>query len=57
MKMQLAKTHKAIVNATTLYSASKFTIRDVTNYAPRVLKLSTNVKLGKIVKKVYYCLR
>ena len=49
--MQLEKTHKAIVNATTLYSASKFTIRDVTNYAPRILKLSTNVKLGKIVKK------
>ena len=49
--MQLDKKHKAIVNATTLYSASKFTIRDVTNYAPRILKLSTNVKLGKIVKK------
>ena len=49
--MQLDKRHKAIVNASTLYNASKFTIRDVTNYSPRVLKLSTNVKLGKIVKK------
>ena len=49
--MQLDKKHKAIVNASTLYNASKFTIRDVTNYSPRVLKLSTNVKLGKIVKK------
>jgi len=49
--MQLDKKHKAIVNASTLYSASKFTIRDVTNYAPRVLKLSTNIKLGKVVKK------
>ena len=35
--MQLAKTHKAIVNATSLYADSQFTIRDVTNYAPRVL--------------------
>lgn len=47
----LKETHKAIVNATSLYTDSKFTIRDVTNYAPRVLKLSTNIKLGKIVKK------
>jgi hypothetical protein len=47
----LKETHKAIVNASTLYSASKFTIRDVTNYSQRVLKLSTNIKLGKIVKK------
>ena len=49
--MQLQKTHKAIVNASTLYSASKFLIRNVTNYTPRVLKLSTNKKLGKVVKK------
>ena len=49
--MRLKETHKAIVNATSLYADSQFTIRDVTNYSPRVLKLSTNVKLGKIVKR------
>ena len=49
--MELKETHKAIVNATTLYNGSKFTIRDVTNYKHRVLKASTNIKLGKKVTK------
>ena len=49
--MELQKTHKAIVNASTLYSDSKFTIRDVSNYKHRVLKPSTNIKLGKKVTK------
>jgi len=48
--MRLKETHNAIVNASTLYNASQFTIRDVSNYKHRVLKLSTNKKLGKIVK-------
>jgi len=49
--MELNTNHKAIVNATTLYNASKFTIRDVSNYKHKVLKASTNIKLGKKVNK------
>ena len=49
--MELKETHKAIVNATTLYNGSKLTIRDVTNYKFKVLKVSTNIKLGKKVTK------
>ena len=49
--MELNTNHKAIVNATTLYNASKFTIRDVSNYKHKVLKASTNIKLGKKVTK------
>ena len=49
--MELKETHKAIVNATTLYNGSKLTIRDVTNYKFKVLKTSTNIKLGKKVTK------
>ena len=49
--MELNTNHKAIVNATTLYNGSKLTIRDVTNYKFKVLKTSTNIKLGKKVTK------
>ena len=49
--MRLKETHNAIVNHTTLYNASQFTIRDVSNYKHRVLKLSTNKKLGKVITK------
>ena len=49
--MRLKETHNAIVNASTLYNASQFTIRDVSNYKHRVLKLSTNKKLGKVITK------
>jgi len=49
--MILKETHNAIVNHTTLYSGSQFTIRDVTTYKHRVLKVSTNKKLGKVITK------
>ena len=47
----LGITHTAIANNTTLYYNSKFTIRDVSNYNFKVLKPSTNKKLGKIITK------
>tara|TARA_R110002051_G_scaffold14173_3_gene46222 strand:+ start:3243 stop:3941 length:699 start_codon:yes stop_codon:yes gene_type:complete len=49
--MILKENHNAIVNATSLYNASQFTIRDVTDYKHRVLKVSTNKKLGKVITK------
>ena len=47
----LGITHTAISNNTTLYFNSRFTIRDVSNYNFKVLKPSTNKKLGKIITK------
>ncbi len=51
---KLKENHNALLNNTSVFVNSKLTIRDVTHYPFKILKKSTNIKLGKVITKGKY---